>query len=276
MAAIPTAGGASYAPRWVMRALLRSVILGGLLVIGWLLGSGTGHADDDPGLPGLGVVHAVTAASADDASSVHPLTRMLPAVSVPRSPIQSPVQPGALRPIVKAVGLPKPLTLPRSLATVLTPSSRPLSDTTSHGAARGTLAAPGPVATVLPERTTEAAAVPTTVARTADFTIAPVSHPAPAVFPCSPASTVQKPLIVQPATGGGLPEGPVPASPPGSNTSACLADGAGAGAGSKGAPDLAVQAGDATATPAKLAGLPPRDTSDLPRSLSTQPSASPD
>jgi hypothetical protein len=52
VAAIPDAGGARCAPRGALRALpwgalLRVAVLGGLVIAGWLLGSGIGQAQED-------------------------------------------------------------------------------------------------------------------------------------------------------------------------------------------------------------------------------------
>ena len=52
MAAIPNAGGARCVPRGMLRALpwaalLRVAVLGGLVVAGWLLGSGIGQAQEE-------------------------------------------------------------------------------------------------------------------------------------------------------------------------------------------------------------------------------------
>ena len=63
VAANPEAGGARYALPGVMRALLRAVVLSGLVAVGWLLGSGLSHADEDSGWPGVGQIHVVSAGS---------------------------------------------------------------------------------------------------------------------------------------------------------------------------------------------------------------------
>jgi hypothetical protein len=289
--AIPVAAGARYAPCWVMRALLRTLLLAALLAAGWLLGSGISQADEDPGLPGGDLIHVVNIASSTDGSPQgsngrtgappaavgSPITRSavtkaLSAVSVPQLPVQPPVRTGQLRSIMNSAGLPKPL------AKVLVPVSRPLSSTTPHGAT----SAPAPADSVTvpvrvsPATPASAGTLPRAVVRIAAATLAPAGRTAHVEPLRSPAHPAVAAVIVQPATGDSWPADPSPASPPGSSTSACLLDGATGGAGTKGGPDLAVPAGSAMTHLAQPAGLSTCDTSDLPRSHSAEPSASPD
>ena len=280
MAAIPEAAGARYAPCWAMRPLLRVVVLGGLVAVGWLLGAETGHADEDPGLPGSGLIHIVNAATFDGGSSGRAgaqtavgrtVTRVLSTASAPQLPIEPPVKVGILRPIVDAVGLPTPL------SNVLAPVSRPLSGTAPHRVTSRVPAQADLLATAdLPTAPGSAPAASTASVHTAVFTLAPLRHAAPSVPLYSFAQFAVEPVIVQPALGDDVPVDPGPVSPPGSGPSACLVNGTGSSASTKNAPDVAVQSGDAMAHPAAPGDLSSRGTSDLPPSLSAQPSTSPD
>lgn len=286
MAAIPEAAGARYAPCRVMRALLRVVVLGGLVAVGWLLGAGTGHADEDPGLPGSGLIHLVNAATFEGGSSgragahtaVGPVvTRVLSAASAPRLPIEPPVKAGIMRPILDAVGLPKPL------SKVLAPISRPLSGTAPRGLTSQLPAQADPLATaVLPAAPGSALAAPPASVHTDVFTLAPLRHAPPLPVPfCSSTQFAVESVIVQPALGDDVPVSPAPVSPaparpPGSGTSACLVDGAGSSASTKNAPDAEVQNGGVMTYLTSSSGLSSHGPSDLPPSLSAQPSTSPD
>ncbi len=277
MAAIPDTGGAGYAPRGVMRALLRLVVLGALVTVGWLLGSGTGHADDDLGQPGTGLIHVITTAAASDDRSgdllgAPPSVRqavknVLSNASVPRPTVQPPVQVRILRPVVNAVSVAKPL------AQVLTPASRPLSGAApQHPVApqRPVAQSPGPAdQPATAPSVTAAAPTPATSVRPA------VHDAAPAVALGAPAEPAADPMAVPVAIGDG-PVAPMPASPPGGTTSPCMIGGSGGSTSAKGASDVAVRDGWAMGSLLPPHGLRARDTSDLPGSLSAQPSTSPD
>ncbi|MFN2494482.1 MAG: hypothetical protein ABR608_01030, partial [Pseudonocardiaceae bacterium] len=47
MAGIPSAGGVRGAPRAVIRLLLKGALVTGMVVVGWLLGSATGLAQEN-------------------------------------------------------------------------------------------------------------------------------------------------------------------------------------------------------------------------------------
>ncbi|MGH3695029.1 MAG: hypothetical protein ACRDRX_13760 [Pseudonocardiaceae bacterium] len=274
MTAIPDTGGAESAPRGVMRALLRLVVLGTLVTVGWLLGSGTSHADDDLGQPDTGLIHIINTASASDdrsgdllggPSPVRPAVKnVLSGASVPRLPVQPPAQVRFLRPVVNSVSVAKPL------AQVLTPASRPLSGT----AQQHPVAPQRPVAQSLvpadqpaAERSvTPAAPTPVTSVRTAVR---------PAVALGAPAEPAAHPMAVPVAIGDG-PVAPMPASPPGGTTSPSMIGGSGGSSGAKGASDVAVRDGWEMESLLPPHGLSARDTSDLPGSLAAQPSTSPD
>ncbi|HET9258427.1 MAG TPA: hypothetical protein VFO16_24960 [Pseudonocardiaceae bacterium] len=274
MAAIAEAASARFAPCWAMRALLRVLVFGGLVAMGWLLGSGTGHADEDPGLPGTGLIQAVDAAYPAGGSTGSHLTGSvvagaLSAVPVPRIPAESPLRVGILRHVVDAVDLPKPLT------GVLDPVARPLSGTaSSHGVANRSLVHVSQPVRITP--VSVPAFAPAAV-RTAGLSTAPASHTAHPVPLCSPAYPAAAPVIIQPAADESGPANPTPLSPPVDATSACLADGATAGgAGDKGGPDLAAHRSPASPPLASPQPLSLSYASDLPRSLSEEPSTSPD
>ena len=288
MAAIPNAGGARYAPRGVMRALVRLMVLGGLVTAGWLLGSGISHADEDSGQPGAGLIHIANAASTIGGSgdqfgvpSVEPtvkrarvVKKILSGASAPRLSVQPPVKLNilhpVLHPVVDAVGVPKPL------VKALVPVAQPLSGPAPHRIAVQSPAQPDrPTAT--PSKAS-AVAVPIAAAATripAVPVLFPVRHAAPTVALCSPAQHAVDPVPVQPALSDG-PVTPIPASPPGSTTSPCMIGGSGGGPTTKNISDVAVREGWTTGNLAQPDGLLSRDTSDLPRSLSVQPSTSPD
>jgi hypothetical protein len=296
VAAIPDAGGARRASRGVMRALSRVVVLGGLVVAGWLLGSGVGLANEAPGQPGTGLVQPVSDPSANDPSdssaqsdggSGGPLgmpptvgsavTTVRSAVWVPQWPVQSPEKLGVLEPLVNAVGVPKPLVHvlgPRVLAPqVLAPLSR----FAKYGTGIRLPAPANKLPTVPPAEpavraTAATAPVPTPERPTV---LATVAHALPAGPTRAVAVPAANPFAGQSALGDD-PAAPVPASPLGSTTSPCMTGSTGSGAGTKSAPDVAVN--DSWAS----AGLPPihrlrhLSASDLPRSLAAQPSTSPD
>lgn len=277
MAAIPNAGGARYAPRGVVRALLRVVLLGGLVVVGWLLGSGISYADEDLGQPSPGLIHVANAVPFDDGSddgfgtpaAVEPIVKkVLSTAATPRLPVQPPAQVSILRPIVKAVGIAKPLD--QAL-----PVSRPLSGPAQHSAPARQMATMPP-STKADRSATVSPAVLTVAAQGAAS--APASAPAVHAKPAmvySPAQLAAEPMILRPALGDG-PVSPMPGNPLESTASLCTIGGAGGGAGSKNGPDVAVHDSWLTDGLTQPYGLLERDTSGLPRSLSVQPSTSPD
>ncbi|MGH3845497.1 MAG: hypothetical protein ACRDS0_29325 [Pseudonocardiaceae bacterium] len=293
-----------------MRALLRVVMLGGLLVVGWLLASGTSHADEDLGVPGTGLVHVVNAVTPDAGSgdefgtpaAVGPAvkkvlsTASVPRVAAPRPPVQPPVQAIILQPIVKAVGVAQPLSqiaqplsqIAQPLSQIaqpldrivqgldqLLPVSRPLSVPAQH-TAPGQHVAAVPPATQAGKPGTLAAAAPAIAGKSASpaAALAPVSNSSPAVL-CPPTQPATKPVTAQPALGDD-PASPMPANSPVSTTSLCAIGAAGGGTSSKNGPDAAVHDRWMADTLARPYGFLDRDTSGLPRSLSERPTTSPD
>jgi hypothetical protein len=284
VAAIPATGGARCAPRRVMRALSRAVVLGGLVITGWLLGSGIGLANEDLGQPDTGLAQLVSAQLVSDSGGrtapsdggsggqlgVPPpvgsaVTRVLSALPVPQRSVQPPVKLGVLEPIGNTVGVPKPLAqvlAPQVLAApilappVLTPPvlaavSGPATVPPAEPAARAA-AATAPVSTRGP------VIVLTTVNHTRS-TAAPTADP-----------------FAGPSALGNDPAVPVPASPPGSTSSPCVIGSTGSGAGTRSAPDVAVNDSWATVGLTPMYRLLYLSASDLPRSPAAQPSTSPD
>lgn len=292
MAAIPDTGGARYAPRGVMRALLRLLVLGGLLAAGWLLGSATSYADDDLWQPGTRPFHLVNVTEADDSADdqfragdqfgVSPpvgsaVKRVLSTTSTPGLTAQPPVQVGILRPVVKAVSVAKPLTK------VLTPVVRPRSGPAPYRAATPPPAQPDRVASVLPT----APAVPAqsqvhqSPAHQASSLIALCSRAEGAhAAATSPAEDLAAEAAADPGSlqtvSGGSPVTPIPAGLPGSTMSPCTIGGSGGGTSGKNPVDVAVRDGWTMGNLSRPHDRRPLDTSDLPRSLSEQPSTSPD
>lgn len=273
MAANPDAGGARYALRGVMRALLRAVVLSGLVAVGWLLGSGLSHADEDPGLPGTGLIHVINTGSSDAdpsaGSVVHStVARVLPAASAPRLAVQPAETVGILRPILHAVGSAKPLT------EALGPVPRPLSGPAPHKAAVRSAAPAQKVVPVPPAAPTIApAAVAADAAPTPVVTL--VRHTIPTVVTCSPAVTAAQAVPTQSLLRNG-PVDPAPASPPGSTSSPCVIGSTSSGASTKNAPDFTVHDSGATGSPTQPGGPLQLSGSDSPWSLSVKPSTSPD
>lgn len=298
MAAIPDTGGAQYAPRGVMRALIRLAVLGGLVIAGWLLGSGISHANEDFGQPDTGLVQLVSnrvdRATASDGNSGRPVDeppavgsivkKALSAAPIKRLPVQPPVQAD----VPKSFGALQPTVL-KPLAPALAPVTRTVS---------------GTVAVVRPQAPAEKSVAVPPAASTIETIAAPapvhplVSTPRPAIVAASepaigladapartsvdrvsPAVPVSATAVGLPAPGpapGNSPVDPVPASPPATTTAPALAGSSGGGAGAKGVPIATMN------DPWTMAGLTPthrlryRGAGDLPRSPAEDPSTSPD
>jgi hypothetical protein len=277
VAAIPDAGGARCAPCGVMRALSRAAVLGGLVVAGWLLGSGIGLANENLGHPGTGLVKVVSdrgegAAQADGGSGgqlgVPPtvsstVRRVRSAVSVPQRPAPPPVKLGVLKPVVNAVSVPKPL------AHILAPQPRPA----EYGAdirAQALADEPAAIPPTEPAGPAAAATAPGSPRGRATV-LTTAGHALPIAPTRAAADRVAERLALSddPAT-------PVPASPPASTTSAWMTGGTGSGAGTKSVPDVVVNDSWASAGLAPMHRLGYPSAGDLPRSPAAQPSTSPD
>jgi hypothetical protein len=280
VATIPDAGGARYASRGVVRALLRFVVLAGLVIAGWLLGSGVGHANEDLGLPGTGLGQLASdpvdiAASSDGGSGTQSglppmvasaMHSVLSHASVPRLSVQ-PVD--ILRPVVRAVAVPRPLT--HVLATV----SRPMSAPTEHSAGIRSQEPVHELAAVPPTAPVVRAAAATAPEPAATSAPAVAGHAQSHASACTPAAATADPPAEELALGGG-PASPIPTSPPDSSTAPCMIGSASGGGGTKGSPDLAVTETGTNAGMASTHRLRYLSGSDLTRSAAEQPSTSPD
>lgn len=282
MAAIPTAGGAGYAPRWVVRALLRFSVLAGLVIAGWLLGSGTGHASEGTGQPNLGLVQLVSdpgdiatpSGGGSDAEFGVPPTvassvqSVLSHTSVPRLPVQ-PVD--LVQPVVRAVSVPRPL------AHVLAAASRPLSAPAQHRAGTRSQEPAHELAVIPPTASAVRAAAATTPVTAPAVTTVPArtDHARAHAPVCAAAAPAAAPLATVLA-GSGDPATPMPTSPPDSTTAPCLIGSTAGGGGTKNSTDLAVDEGWSNAGLASTHRLGQLSASDLPRSPTELPSASPD
>jgi hypothetical protein len=251
----------------VLRVLLRVVVLSALVAVGWLLGSGLSHADEDPGLPGANLISAVNAQPANGAAGSI-VERALSTTSAPRLAVQPTKKIGILRPIVRAVGGAKPLT------DVLAPVPRPLSRPAAHHTAMRPAA---PIDKVAPVSPTAPAIAPPAGAAAAvpDAPATPVRHVTPAAVLCAPAAPATQPVPAQLPVRDD-PVSPTPASPPGSTPPTCAVGSTSSGANTKNAPDFAVHDSAAASNLALPDGPLQIDGSDPPRSLAVQPSTSPD
>ncbi|MGH3781591.1 MAG: hypothetical protein ACRDRO_13445 [Pseudonocardiaceae bacterium] len=286
MSTIPDASGARYAPRGMVRALLRFAVLSGLVIAGWLVGSGVGHASEDLGQPGASLVQLASdpgdiVGPSDGQSDAHfglPSTvastvkNALSQASVPRLPVQPvDVLKPVLKPVVRAVAVPRPLT--HVLATVSQPMSAPAQHSAgirSQEPAHELAAAPPAAPAVRAAAVTAPVPVPavTTVPATA-------VHAMPHTPVCAAAAPAEHPLAEEIALGGD-PVAPMPTSPPDSATAPCMVGGAAGGGSTKGSGDFAVNESSTNASLASTHHLGYLSASDLPRSPAEQPSASPD
>jgi hypothetical protein len=280
VATIPNAGGARYAPRGMVRALLRFAVLAGLVTAGWLLGAGVSHATENLGQPGTGMGRLASdpidiVASSDGDSSPEPglpsmVRSSLHSVlshSVPRLPVQ-PVD--LLKPVVRAVAVPRPLS--HVVATV----SRPMSAPTPHDAGVGSQQPVHELAAVPPFAPVVRAAVATVPAPATSSAPAVARHAQSHGAACTPASPAAPALTPDVVALDGHPTSPIPTSPPDSSTAPCTIGNASGGGGVKGSPDLAVTENGTNAGLASMHGLRSLSGADLPRSAAEQPSTSPD
>jgi hypothetical protein len=283
VAAIPDAGGARCAPRGVLRALpwaalLRVAVLGGLVIAGWLLGSGISQAQqelapqdvrqqgnivqlagfplpDDDSAGALGA----TSASSTVKSTVTGVLRAVPVPRLPLRPPQVPVLAPVLAPVSK-LAAPAPVT--RSHA-----QSQP---TTQH-----VMVGPPPAAPAEPT------VRPATVAPAPVHT---VYNASPAAATCIAAHPVADPLADQVAdpsvekfsAPGSGPAAPAPASPFGTATAPCPSGGTGSGGVTGGAQPVTMSDGVFGMDPASTYCLRCADLSGMPLAAAQRPSTSPD
>jgi hypothetical protein len=221
VAAIPDVAGAPGAPRGVMtRALLRVVVLGGLVIAGWLLGSGIGQAHEDmahknpvmahknPVLEDLGPPEVgsgdLLGAPPTVRSTVASVRRAVPVRRLPVQPEQVPILAPVLDPVSQ-------LAAPGSPVTAST--ARPKAQA---AAPKPAVVPPSPVAPAEP--VVHAAAVTAPAPAISTMRDAP-----PDTSVCLAAHPVadSSAEFVGPSAGDSSPATPVPASPSGT-TAPCL------------------------------------------------------
>lgn len=274
MAAIPDAVGARRASRGVIRAVLRVAVLGGLVITGWLLGSGTGQAHEDTvpesQVPGSSLAQVIEISPSDDDSSgpisapavaqsaVAEVTRAVPLPSLPLQPAQVPVLAPVLEPVSKLAAL-----APPAAKNVVQPQAAP--------------AKPAPAGTGMPSLATPGVTV------TAVSTPAPALHPAAgpsAEAPvCRAAHRAADPAADQlagPSASEVGPAAPLPASAPGTTTEPCPADGAGSTLITTSAHSVTLSDRWTIATLASTQCQLCASASGIPRSAAERPSTSPD
>ena len=278
MAAIPDAGGARCAPRGALRALpwgalLRVAVLGGLVIAGWLLGSGIGQAQEDVVPQDLrqqdNIARLVGFPLPDDdsggligaPSTVKSVTSRSTGVLrvVPRLPIRPPQVP--------------------VLAPVLTPVSKlaaPAPVTRSHAQPQPTIHRP--VMVVPPPA---AQAEPAVRAATI-VTPNPVHTSSPAVLVCTAAHPVADPLADQVAGPsaekplGSVPTSPAAPSPFGTATAPCSSGSTGGGGVTASTQNVTVSDGSSGIDPASTYRLRGAEFSGMPLAAAQRPSTSPD
>jgi hypothetical protein len=278
VAAIPDAGGARCAPRGALRALpwgalLRVAVLGGLVIAGWLLGSGIGQAQEDVVPQDLrqqdNIARLVGFPLPDDdsggligaPSTVKSVTSRSTGVLrvVPRLPIRPPQVP--------------------VLAPVLTPVSKlaaPAPVTRSHAQPQPTIHQP--VMVVPPPA---AQAEPAVRAATI-VTPNPVHTSSPAVLVCTAAHPVADPLADQVAGPsaekplGSVPTSPAAPSPFGTATAPCSSGSTGGGGVTGSTQNVTVSDGSSGIDPASTYRLLGAEFSGMPLAAAQRPSTSPD
>jgi len=282
VAAITEAGGARCVPCGVVRALCRVVLLGGLIVAGWLLGSGIGLAS--------------TEGSGEQAGSAPPVvTALLGANAVgsaiPLWPGPASARLGVLTPQVNTSSVVRPVqSLARPLAsrtlvsptlvspTLVSPTLAALSQPVTHDDGIRSSARVEDLAVVSPH----VSATSASSATSAVLATAPVFTATPAVRPAIPQTMAENSLIsaAHPAAArlalGADPGVPVPASPLGKSTSLGMIVGPASGTGTKSSPYAAVSYRPAEATFSPVHRLLYLSVSDLPPSPAARPSTAPD
>jgi hypothetical protein len=271
VAASSDTGDARCAPLGVLRALSRVAVLGGLVAAGWLLGSGISLASEQLGQPGASLVQLAsdpgTRTAPSDVGSGGQLgapPMVSSAVTTVRSTMslawrtaQPPVKLGVVQPLVNAVGVPTPPA----------PALAALPKSATYGAGTRSQAPADEPVTVPPAGPAARAAAPAPTLGTATV-LTPVSH-------ATAVRTAADPFAGYLALSDD-PTAPVPVSPPASTTSPCMASGTGSGAGTKSAPDVAVNDSWATSRLASMHRPLCLHASDLPRSPAAYPATSPD
>ncbi|MGH3854667.1 MAG: hypothetical protein ACRDR6_14450 [Pseudonocardiaceae bacterium] len=268
MAAISEAGCARRAPSGVMRALSRVVVLGGLVLAGWLLGSGLALASDDGPGDQLGapptVASALTsvgaAVSAVPSRSVPPLARLgflthiANAVDVAKPVAQ----------VLESQGLASHSLTPRTLTLLSGPAQR--------GAGTGSTAPDEPLqAPPRAEPATRAALAPAP-----GLVLRPSAAPAAVSTAVNHGRRCATSLFARLLTVDNHPASSVPVSPVGSTASGSMTGGNGSGAGTNSVAHAAMSDSWASTRLRQLCRLRYLNASDLPCSPAGQPSTSPD
>jgi hypothetical protein len=278
VAGIPSAGGAGFAPR-LTRVLLRIVMLAGLIVGGWLLGSATALAQDNSGNATPETIFA-------DHSVESAPTSLLGTV-----PVVGAAVPGALPAVsatlsdVTSVNSLPPLSAQRSdLGAVLSPVLHPVAAV--HPVSIGS---PDPAPVAAPARPVSAPAVQAPAVAPVHITSAPAA-PAHPVLAAPRAGPSVPDVHAQPADqvttyGAGRSGGadhsaapsPVSAPTPAEGAAAsCPAGSAGSGATTHGSQSVTLDDQRDDAEPALTRQRLRSCVDDLPRWHTQRPSTSPD
>ncbi len=287
MDAIPDAGGARCAPCGMLRALLsgallRVAVLGGLVIAGWLLGSGIAQASAFNGPSGVNEVQIaplspLNATETDEdsggllgegatvRSTVAGVMRAVPAPRLPVPPAELPI----LKPVLKPVS---------KLAAPAAPQA---------GKAAKSRAAADKPAVFAPPVAPAAPAEPVAPATTVT-TPAPVPHtvgePAPETPVCVAAQPVADPLAdrftgptaLGPSAWPGSPADPVRPSPPGTTTAPCPVGSTGGGAITKSFHSVTLSDGWSAMGLTPTHGRLCADADGISPSAAQRPSTSPD
>ncbi|MGH3886798.1 MAG: hypothetical protein ACRDSZ_09545 [Pseudonocardiaceae bacterium] len=275
MAAIPDADGAQCAHCGVPRALLRAAVLGGLVIAGWLLGSGIAQACAFSGLDGVNEVQIASlsplkATGTDEgppgllgvppavSSTVAGVMHAVPRPRLPVQPAQVPVLAPVLEPVSKLTA----------------PVPKNAEDAT------GSRVADAEPAMVPPPAERAAPVAPATAAATP----APVLHAVSDNSSETPVCVAARPVVDQvagpvalgPSALGNGPAAPVPAGPPATTTAPCSGGNAGGGSTTKSDHSVAFSDGWATTGPTPTLCRLCASASGIPPSAAQRPTTSPD
>ncbi|MGH3833590.1 MAG: hypothetical protein ACRDRS_24665 [Pseudonocardiaceae bacterium] len=269
MTAISEAGCARCAPCGVVRVLSRVVVLGGLVLTGWLLASGLALAADDGPGGQLGAPPTVASALASAVSAV-------PSRSVP-----PPARLGFLTPprklIANAVDVAKPVTRVLESPGLASHSLAQrtlalLSRTAQRGAGTGSSApAEAPAAAPRAEPATRAA-----VATAPGLALWPSAAPVTGSTAVNHSRRCATSLFARPLVVDDHPAPSVPVRPAGSTASVSMTGGNGSGAGTNSVAHAAMSDSWASTRLRQLCRPRYLNASDLPCSPAGQPSTSPD
>lgn len=276
MAAIPGAAGTQGAPRGVtIRALLRVVVLGSLVIAGWLLGSGTAQADEDVVVhknpvqenlrPPEEGSHDLLGAPTTVRSTIAGAVRAVPVPRLPVQPAQVPVLAPVLKPVsqLAAPGHPVTASTARSKAAARKPAVVPPSAAPVEPA----VTAPAPMLVGMVSDATPETPVCLAAHPVAD----PLAHRFTGPSALGSAELGPSALDRGPAT-------PVPASPFGTTTAPCPAGSTstGGGATTMSGHSITLSDGWATTGPSPTRYRLCAGASSITPSAAQRPSTSPD